>query len=285
MIKNNLKILRTALNMSQGKLGEDAKVSKQYIAKIERGERNPSNKILEKLATKLKVELSELLERPKLTSEIFIEYVSKKNISYNDVLKITKLNDISLRLAFINDPIYSFNGCNYSLDNYYTLGTCLGFSKDFLEKRLDIDSQIRELENYDPYESINEISDSYETWTHNFYIQYNLDLGKLFSEPYTKNSSTTFQDDLKEFKCKYSEVPEVSIDDISNLFYSTVSQALNLAKTSSILNYGMDDFEIGEVDEVNNFLVNSFIVKVNEILTRHRKNSSNLQPLSTSKSN
>ena len=273
MIKNNLKILRTAINMSQGKLGENADVSKQYIAKIERGERNPSNKILEKLAPILNVELSELLVRPKLTSEIFIECVSKNNTSYNDVLKNTKLNDVSLKLAFINEPIYSLNGYDYSLDNYYTVGEYLGFSNDFLIKRLDIDSQIRELPNYDLYELIHEISDSYDTWIHKFYTQYNLDLGKLFSNTYNKNSSTTFQEDLKEFKSKYSEIPEVSINDISDLFYSTVSQALNLAKTSSILNYGMDDFENDEVNEVNDFLVNSFILKVNEILTRHKKNS------------
>lgn len=273
MIKDNLKLIRTSVNLSQRKLGEKADVSGQYIAKIERGERNPSNKTLEKLATKLEVELSELLERPKLTSEIFIECISKNNISYNDVLKNTKLNDISLKVAFINDPIYSLNGYDYSLENYYTVGASLGFSKDFLEKRLDIDSQIRELPNYESYKFINDISDSYETWTHKFYTQYNLDLGKLYSKTYNKNSSTTFQDDLKEFKSKYSEVPEVSIDDISNLFYTTVSQALNLAKTSSILNYGMDDFEIDEVDEINAFLVNSFILKVNEILTRHKKNS------------
>lgn len=276
MIKNNLKILRTAINISQGELGKKSEVSKQYIAKIERGERNPSNKILEKLATGLKVELSELLVRPKLTSEIFIECVSKNNTSYNDVLKNTKLNDDSLKLAFINEPIYSLNGYDYSLGDYYTVGEYLGFSKDFLKKRLDIDSQIRELPNYDSYEFIHEISDSYDTWIHKFYTQYNLDLGKLFSNTYNKNSSTTFQEDLREFKSKYSEIPEVSIDDISALLYSTVSQALNLAKTSSILNYGMDDFDLDEVDEVNTFLVNSFVLKVNEILTRHKKNSSNL---------
>lgn len=276
MIKDNLKILRKSFGISQRALGKKIDMSGQYIAKIENDERNPTLETLKKIALALDVELSELLERPKLTGEIFIEYVSKNNTSYNDVLKNTKLNDVSLKLAFINEPIYSLNGYDYSLDDYYIVGEYLGFSKDFLEKRLDIDSQIRELPNYDSYEFINEISDSYDTWIHKFYTQYNLDLGKLFSNTYNKNSSTTFQNDLEEFKSKYSEIPEVSIDDISDLFYSTVTQALNLAKTSSILNYGMDDFEIDEVDEINDFLVNSFVLKVNEILTRHKKNSSNL---------
>ncbi len=61
----NLKKIRTGKNMSLDETAEQTGVSKSMLAQIERGEANPSIGSLGKIASGLRVELSELIEAPR----------------------------------------------------------------------------------------------------------------------------------------------------------------------------------------------------------------------------
>lgn len=165
MIKDNLKIIRKAIGISQRELGRQIKMSGQYIAKIEKGERTPTIDTLSKIAGVLNVELSELLERPKFTSEIFLEKIDKKNIISNKMINECKLDASRLKSALLNES-------SYIVDDYYNVGMYLGFSKGFLEKRKNIDLEIYKIIATDDYNNyINKISQKYDSWIMNLFSQ------------------------------------------------------------------------------------------------------------------
>lgn len=62
LLGRRLRSLREARGLTQQQLGEVADLSFKYLGAIERGEENPSLKILAKLATALGVELRDLFE-------------------------------------------------------------------------------------------------------------------------------------------------------------------------------------------------------------------------------
>lgn len=57
-----LKRLRAERKMSQANLAEKSGVSREYIARLELGQQNPTLGTLEKLARALRVKVGELLE-------------------------------------------------------------------------------------------------------------------------------------------------------------------------------------------------------------------------------
>lgn len=65
ILAKNLKILRGELKMSQEDLAEATGLHRTYISGLERGVRNPTVKILEKLARALKTNPSSLLSERK----------------------------------------------------------------------------------------------------------------------------------------------------------------------------------------------------------------------------
>lgn len=58
----NLRDLRTAKGLSQEQFAFEAKIHRTYISDIERGARNPTITVVEKLAKALKVTPGELLD-------------------------------------------------------------------------------------------------------------------------------------------------------------------------------------------------------------------------------
>jgi len=72
----NLKRIRMGKNMRIDEVAEQTGVSKSMIAQIERGEANPSIGCLGKIVSGLRVELSELLETPRLETY----YMSKDKL-------------------------------------------------------------------------------------------------------------------------------------------------------------------------------------------------------------
>jgi transcriptional regulator with XRE-family HTH domain len=58
---NRLRELRVARRLTQAQLGEACGLSTKYVGAVERGEQNPTLKVLDKLATGLQVELAELM--------------------------------------------------------------------------------------------------------------------------------------------------------------------------------------------------------------------------------
>ncbi len=57
-----IKYLRTLRKWSQEDLALEADVNKNYISDLERGSRNPTVKVLEKIAKALQISLSELFK-------------------------------------------------------------------------------------------------------------------------------------------------------------------------------------------------------------------------------
>jgi transcriptional regulator with XRE-family HTH domain len=57
----NLKRIRLALGLTQAELAQRARVTKQYVTMLERGQRDPSLSVLRKLAKALDVPLSMLV--------------------------------------------------------------------------------------------------------------------------------------------------------------------------------------------------------------------------------
>ena len=55
-----IRFLRNQINLSIEDLALEAGVNKNYLSDLERGMRNPSLKILSKIATALKISISEL---------------------------------------------------------------------------------------------------------------------------------------------------------------------------------------------------------------------------------
>jgi transcriptional regulator with XRE-family HTH domain len=62
-IGETLRAERTERGLTLKQVAEDAHVSVSYLAEIERGEKDPSSRVLESIAGGLEVEVSELLVR------------------------------------------------------------------------------------------------------------------------------------------------------------------------------------------------------------------------------
>lgn len=62
-IGETLRAERTGRGLTLREVAEDAHVSVSYLAEIERGEKDPSSKVLESIAGGLDVEISDLLVR------------------------------------------------------------------------------------------------------------------------------------------------------------------------------------------------------------------------------
>lgn len=206
MIKDNLRIIRKAVGISQRELGRQIKMSGQYIAKIEKGERTPTIDTLSKIAAVLNAELNELLERPKFTCEIFLGEIDKKNIISNKMITECKLDTSRLKSALLNE--YS-----YIVDDYYNVGMYLGFSKGFLEKRKNIDLEIRKIISKDDYDKdINRISQKYDSWIINLYSQ-NISM----NNGYLSKNLIKLRDDNNISQKKLSEILEIDQEEIQKL--------------------------------------------------------------------
>ena len=68
-IGDTLRAERTEKGLTLKQVTEEAHVSVSYLAEIERGEKDPSSRVLESIARGLDVELSELLVRIAATLE------------------------------------------------------------------------------------------------------------------------------------------------------------------------------------------------------------------------
>ena len=81
-VKNNigevLRLLRISYDLSISELSQKTKISKSYITEIEKGEKNPSDKILKNY--------SDGLEIPEETLKYFLNNYSKKHLSYQKLL-------------------------------------------------------------------------------------------------------------------------------------------------------------------------------------------------------
>ena len=91
-VKNNigevLRLLRISYDLSISELSKKTNISKSYITEIEKGEKNPSNKILKNYSSGLGI--------PEETLNYLLNNYSQKHLSYQKLLieileKIAKL--------------------------------------------------------------------------------------------------------------------------------------------------------------------------------------------------
>lgn len=64
IVAANVRRLRLAAELSQEALADAAAIDRTYMSGIERGRRNPSLLVLQRLADALRVEIAQLVERP-----------------------------------------------------------------------------------------------------------------------------------------------------------------------------------------------------------------------------
>lgn len=74
----------------------------------------------------------------------------------------------------------------------------------------------------------------------------------------------------KEIRRKLTSNDDFCLYDIDRYLYSTVVDIITMAGPSKSLNYSLDDFSVEELDELGVFIFNSYQLKVNEILERHK---------------
>lgn len=96
------------------------------------------------------------------------------------------------------------------------------------------------------------------------------DLEDSLSKIDLKANSESIKRKSKEIRSKYAESEEFCLFDIDKIFYSTILEIMSLAYESTTLNYNLSNFSAEELDEISNFVFNSYKLKVNEILERHK---------------
>ena len=78
---------------------------------------------------------------------------------------------------------------------------------------------------------------------------------------------------FQEIRSKFAESKEFCLFDIECKFNSVILEILASANESTTLGYKLSDFSAEEVDEIINFVFNSYKLKINEILERHKKDA------------
>ncbi|OPF52521.1 hypothetical protein BH721_04505 [Clostridium baratii] len=96
-------------------------------------------------------------------------------------------------------------------------------------------------------------------------------LQDLLNEVDIESNSELVKKKSKEIRSKYAESEEFCLFDIDRIFYSTILEIMSLAYESTTLNYNLSNFSAEELVEIGNFVSNSYKLKVNEILERHKK--------------
>ncbi|MDT8715559.1 helix-turn-helix transcriptional regulator [Clostridium sp. 19966] len=159
MIGKNLELIRKFVGISQRELGRRIEMSGQYIAKIEKGERTPTVNTIEKIASALNVEVYELFEHPKFTRELFFEKIEKQNITEEEILKNCDFPIGNLSRIFSDRGLWAY------IHGYYEIGMYLGFSKDFLKKRYELDLEIKKTIPTHLYDKhIEDLKNKYRAW-------------------------------------------------------------------------------------------------------------------------
>lgn len=80
---NTIRFYRTGLDLSQEQLAEKCGFHRTYIGQVERGERNPSLKSIEKFAHVFEIPLSELFLKCEQIRQLRSRPVTEKNSENN----------------------------------------------------------------------------------------------------------------------------------------------------------------------------------------------------------
>ena len=99
LLGRRIRVLRTAKGLTQQELGYRADVDYKFIGEIERGNMNPSFKVLVKIATTLDVELPEILRfEQEISDQKELESRIAKIVK---TLSVEKLQNVLMLLRII----------------------------------------------------------------------------------------------------------------------------------------------------------------------------------------
>jgi len=94
LLGRRVRALRKARGLSQQALGEKAEVNYKFLGEIERGQQNPSFKVLVKIANALEVELPELF---RFEGEV----LDRKDIEKQIAKIVSAISEEELRQVFL----------------------------------------------------------------------------------------------------------------------------------------------------------------------------------------
>ena len=159
LLKDNLRLIRTREGISQRELGRRINMSGQYIAKIEKGlSTNPTLDTLFKIANALNSEIVELIDYPFSLREQFYSAISKQEISFNQLKQDLNFTDQAL------DELLNPTSTMYNLDNLFTLGKYLGFSKGYIEKYQLLPFYLLDDDEYGKNKALQRSIEFYNNW-------------------------------------------------------------------------------------------------------------------------
>lgn len=101
-----------------------------------------------------------------------------------------------------------------------------------------------------------------------------LDAANLYSSVVFNSISNTTDSELEETVNRVItrlEYSDFNTSDIEEKFHTTIIELILLADKSKEIKYSFNDFNESELNEISNFVFNSYKLKVNEILERHKK--------------
>ena len=102
LIGDNIRILRENAGFTQSSIAAFVKVDQSLISKAEKGERNLSVDVLEKLSALFGVTLEQLESQPIVASKLSFAFRGSE-FSVEEMEAISTVNRIALNLGFMDD--------------------------------------------------------------------------------------------------------------------------------------------------------------------------------------
>jgi len=89
-------------------------------------------------------------------------------------------------------------------------------------------------------------------------------------DPISNKTDSEIKENLNNVITRFED-SDFNTSDIEEKIYTTIIELILLADKSKEIKYSFNDFNESELDEISNFVFNSYKLKVNEILERHKK--------------
>ncbi|MFT8351164.1 helix-turn-helix domain-containing protein [Clostridium saccharoperbutylacetonicum] len=257
-IAKAIKSRRQELNMSYQDLADKTHLSKSTLQRYETG--GIKNIPLDKLTiicTALEIPLSYLIETQEtLTNKLIRALEINFNTDADNTLElICELTDIDAEVI------------DEALKNNEDI------SESYLSKMIDIiykDNPNLFLDFYSANKKL--IDDSYSicSYTCNEILKKIKIKGILDEVDDITKKYHRENEKKKVFNNRFDKTINITENDIKNYLFSIVKDILESSNSSTDLKYKLSDFSKNEIKEIGLFLYNSYQLKVNEILERHK---------------
>lgn len=258
MINENIKKEREKAGISQRELGRRINKTGQYISYLEKNSKsNPSIVVLSDIATALKIPLSRLIEKQEtLTNKILRALEINFDTDAENVLElICELVDI--------DPDVIDEALKWNED----------ISESYLSKMLSViyrDNPNLFLDFYNANKKL--IDDSYSICSDTCdEILKKIKMKGILDEIDEVSKKQDEENKKNQIFSNRNKTINITEKDIKNYLFSIVKDILESSNNSTNIKYKLSDFSQNEIKEIGLFLYNSYQLKINEILERHKE--------------